>query len=240
MALLFDDESRTLEQPIRDHLGQQLRDFYHELIGDSLPTDLADLTRRLERAIQARNEAPDPSFMAELMAAVPHLRAIAISRTRNVDRAEDLVQETILKAWDKRASFQTGTNLIGWLFTILRNQHYSEHRKRVREVEDVDGIYAAGLVALPDQMDRLEIQDISVALDRLCPEHREALLLVGVQGMSYEDAADLMGVAVGTAKSRVNRARKRLAEFFEVDNEEAEGNRHSQQRYLPESNPGRI
>ena len=64
MALLIDDGSRTLGQPVRDHLGQQLRDFYHELIGDSLPTDLADLTRRLERAIQARNEAPDPAFLA--------------------------------------------------------------------------------------------------------------------------------------------------------------------------------
>ena len=140
MTLGIDVGSRTLEQPVRDHLGQQLRDLYHELIGHSLPADLADLVRRLERAIQARNEAPDPSFMAELMEAVPHLRAFAISRTRNLDRAEDLVQETILKAWDKRASYEPGTHLMAWLFTILRNQHYSEHRKLWREVEDVDGI----------------------------------------------------------------------------------------------------
>jgi RNA polymerase sigma-70 factor, ECF subfamily len=219
MALLIDDGSRTLAQPVREHLGEQLREFYHELIGDSLPSDLADLTRRLERAIQARNEAPDPTFMAELMEAVPHLRAFAISRTHNVDRAEDLVQETILKAWDKRNSFEPGTNLIGWLFTILRNQHISEHRKSVREVEDVDGIYAAGLVAMPDQIGRLEVRDISVALDKLCPEYREALILVGVQGMSYEDAAVVMGTAVGTAKSRVNRARKHMAEFLSLDSE---------------------
>ena len=217
MALLIDNGSRTLEQPVRDHLGQQLRDFYHELIGDSLPTDLASLVRRLERAIQARNETPDPSFMAELMEAVPHLRAFALSRTRNLERAEDLVQESILKAWDKRASFEPGTNLKAWLFTILRNQHYSEHRKLWREVEDVDGIYAAGLVTLPDQIGRLEIRDISVALDKLCPEYREALLLVGVQGMSYEDAAAVMGTAVGTAKSRVNRARKHLTEFLRLN-----------------------
>ena len=134
MTLLLDGGSRTLEQPVRDHLGQQLRDLYHELIGDSLPTDLANLVRRLERAIQARNEAPDPAFMAELMDAVPHLRAFALSRTRNRDQAEDLVQETILKAWDKRASFEPGTNLKAWLFTILRNQHIAEHRKSVREV----------------------------------------------------------------------------------------------------------
>jgi RNA polymerase sigma-70 factor, ECF subfamily len=225
MALLIDDGSRTLGQPVRDHLGKQLRDFYHELIGDSLPTDLASLVRRLERAIQARNEAPDPSFMAELMEAVPHLRAFALSRTRNLDRAEDLVQETILKAWDKRTSFEPGTKLTAWLFTILRNQHISEHRKVVREVEDVDGIYASGLVALPDQIGRLEIQDISVALNKLCPEYREALLLVGVQGMGYEDAAVVMGTAVGTAKSRVNRARKHLAEFLSLNSQGAGGNR---------------
>ncbi len=228
MALFIDDGGRTLEQPVRDHLGQQLRDFYHELIGDSLPTDLANLVRRLERAIHARNEAPDPGFMAELMEAVPHLRAFAMSRTRNRDQAEDLVQETILKAWDKRTSFEPGTNLTAWLFTILRNQHYSEHRKLGREVEDVDGIYAAGLVALPEQFDRLEIRDISVALDKLRPDQREAILLVGIQGMSYEDAAVVMGTAIGTVKSRVNRARKHLAEFLSLNSQGAEGNRLSQ------------
>jgi len=181
----------------------------------------------LERAIQARNEAPDPAFMAALMEAVPHLRAFALSRTRNVDRAEDLVQETILKAWDKRASFEPGTHLIAWLFTILRNQHYSEHRKLRREVEDVDGIYAAGLIALPEQVGRLEIRDISVALNKLSPEHREAILLIGVQGMSYEDAAGAMGTAVGTAKSRVNRARKNLAEFLSLNSRDTGGDYRS-------------
>ena len=167
--------------------------------------------------------------MAKLIEAVPHLRAFAMSRTRNLDRAEDLVQETILKAWDKRASYEGGTNLKAWLFTILRNQHYSEHRKLWREVEDVDGIYAAGLVALPDQIGRLEIRDISVALDKLRPEYREALLLVGVQGMSYEDAAVVMGTALGTAKSRVNRARKHLAEFLSLDSKGAGGIRLSRE-----------
>ncbi len=229
MTLLLVSGSRTLEQPVRDHLGKQLRDYYDELIGDRLPTDLADLVHRLERAIQARNEAPDPSFMAELMQAVPHLRGFAMSRTRNWDRAEDLVQETILKAWDKRASFERGTNLTAWLFTILRNQHYSEHRKLGREVEDVDGIYAAGLVALPEQFDRLEIRDISVALDKLRPDQREAILLVGIQGMSYEDAAVVMGTAIGTVKSRVNRARKNLAEFLSLNSQGAGGIRLSRE-----------
>jgi RNA polymerase sigma-70 factor (ECF subfamily) len=97
----------------------------------------------------------------------------------------------------------------------------------VREVEDVDGVYASDLIALPDQLDRLEIQDMSAALDRLRPDQREALLLVSVQGLSYEDAADVMGIAVGTVKSRVNRARTRLAGLLSLDTEDAGGNRLS-------------
>jgi RNA polymerase sigma-70 factor (ECF subfamily) len=108
MALSFDSESRALGKPVRDHLGKHLRSFYHELVGDSLPADLARLVNRLERAIQTRNTAPDRAFMAEMIEAVPHLRALAISMTRNVAYAEDLVQETMLRAWNKRASFDPG------------------------------------------------------------------------------------------------------------------------------------
>ncbi len=229
MALSFDHESRALGKPVRDHLGKHLRDFYHELIGDSLPADLAKLVRRLERTIQDRGEPPNPAFMAGLLEAVPRLRAYAMSLIYNMDRAEDLVQETMLKAWDKRASFEPGTNLHAWLITILRNQLYSEHRKRVREVEDVDGSHAASLIALPEQVDRLEVQDMLVALDKLRPDQREALLLVGVQGMSYEDAAAVIGIASGTVKSRVNRGRTRLAELLGLTIEDAGGNRLSQE-----------
>jgi RNA polymerase sigma-70 factor, ECF subfamily len=227
MALSFDHESRALGKPVRDHLGKQLRDFYHELIGDSLPADLAKLVRRLERAIQDRGEPPNPAFMAGLIEAVPHLRAFAVSLTRNLDRAEDLVQETILKAWNKRASFEPETNLTAWLFTILRNQLYSEYRKRVREVEDIDGSHAASLIALPEQFDRLEMRDIASALDKLRPDQREALLLISVHGMTYEDAAAAIGIASGTVKSRVNRGRTRLAELLGLDIEDAGGNRLS-------------
>lgn len=227
MALSFDSESRALGKPVRDHLGKHLREYFHELVSDSLPADLDRLVSRLERAIQSRSEAPDPAFMAGLIGAVPHLRAFAVSLTRKSDRAEDLVQETLLRAWDKRARFEPGTNLNAWLFTIMRNHLYSQHRKRAREVEDVDGNHAAGLVALPEQVDRLEMQDMSAALDKLRPEQREALLLVGVQGMSYEDAAAVMGIAIGTLKSRVNRARTHLAELLGLDAEDAGGNRLS-------------
>jgi RNA polymerase sigma-70 factor (ECF subfamily) len=227
MTWAFDGESRALDRPVQDHLGKHLQDFYQDLIEDSLPADLTRLVRRLERAIQARNEAPDRALMAELVEAIPHLRAFAISWTRNVDQAEDLVQETVLRAWDKRASFEPGTNLNAWLFTILRNQHFSQHRRKGREVEDVDGIYASGLVALPDQVDRLEMQDMSAALDRLHPDQREALLLIGAQGLSYEEVAEVTGVALGTVKSRVNRARSRLAALLGLDGEDTRGRRLS-------------
>jgi RNA polymerase sigma factor (sigma-70 family) len=214
---------------VRDHLGKHLRDFYHELIGDSLPADLARLVRRLERALRDRDDPPNPAFMVELLEAVPRLRAFAMSLTYNMDRAEDLVQETILKAWGKQASFEPGTNLLGWLFTILRNQLYTEYRKRVREVEDIDGSHAATLIALPEQFDRIEMQDIASALDKLRPDQREALLLISVHGMSYEDAAAVIGIASGTVKSRVNRGRTRLAELLGLDIEDAGGNRLSQE-----------
>ena len=227
MTLSLDDENNALGKSVRDHLGKHLRDFYHDLIGDSLPADLASLVRRLERMIQDHNEAPDPAFMAGLIEAVPRLRSFAISLIRNTDRADDLVQETLLRAWHKRASFEPETNLHAWLFTILRNQLYSEHRKRVREVEDIDGNYAAGLAVLPEQNERLEVQDMLAALNKLRPDQREALLLVSVQGMSYEDAAAVIGIASGTVKSRVNRGRTRLAELLDLDIEDAGGNRLS-------------
>jgi RNA polymerase sigma factor (sigma-70 family) len=225
MALSFEAEGGTLEKPVRDHLGEHLRALYRDLLEGQLPRDLSSLVHRLERAIEARQEAPDPAFMAELMKAVPHLRAMAISRTRNVDQAEDLVQETILRAWDNRHSFASGTNLGAWLFTILRNQFFSHHRKHKREVEDVDGSYASQQIALPDQFGKLEVQDLSKALSRLPPDQREAVILVGVEGLTYEEAAQVMSVAVGTMKSRVNRGRNRLAELLGIDPEDAGGGR---------------
>jgi RNA polymerase sigma-70 factor, ECF subfamily len=225
VTLSFESESRTLAKPVRDHLGEHLRSLYLEVVECQLPKDLAKLAQRLERAIQARTEAPDPVFLAALMKFVPSLRAMAISRTHNVHQAEDLVQETILKAWDKRSNFQAGTNLGAWLFTILRNQFFSDYRKHKWEVEDGDGSHAAGQTTLPDQVEHLEMQDMSAALAKLPRDQREAILLVGVDGMSYEDAAKVTGVAAGTMKSRVNRARNRLAELLGLDREDAGGNR---------------
>ena len=204
----------ALDRSIQGHLGAQLRGLYREVPGESLPEGLAALVLRLEEALQARGDAHLVEFRAGLLAAAPNLRAFAISLVNNGDRADDLVQDTIMRAWAKRDSFRPGTNLNAWLFTILRNGFYSEFRKRRREEEDPDGSYAAGLVAPPDQDDKLEMQDLKSALAQVAPDQREALWLVAVEGLSYEQAAEICGTAVGTVKSRVNRARNRLAELL--------------------------
>lgn len=151
---------------------------------------------------------------AELVAAIPNLRAFAVSVCGNSDRADDLVQETLVKAWASLASFSEGTNLTAWLFTILRNIYYSEYRKRRRETSDPDGEIAARLVAPDSQHVHMEFLDFREALQNLPLDQREALILVAASGMSYEEAAEICGCAAGTMKSRVNRARVRLNELM--------------------------
>jgi RNA polymerase sigma-70 factor (ECF subfamily) len=150
-------------------------------------------------------------FTRELLTTIPSLRAFARSLGATPDRADDLVQETLIKAWANQGSFVQGTNLKTWLFTILRNTAYSEYRKRWREVEDADGSYAATLATAPAQTAHLDMADFKAALSAVPQEQREALILVGASGFSYEEAAKICGCAVGTIKSRVNRARQRLA-----------------------------
>lgn len=142
------------------------------------------------------------------------LRAFAVSLTRNMAAADDLVQDTILKAWSNIDKYTVGTNLQAWLFTILRNTYYSSLRKHRREVPDPDGIHASTLSVRPEHDGRLAYRDFERAFDQLSPEHREVLILVGASGFSTEEAAQMMSVAVGTVKSRASRARKRLAELM--------------------------
>jgi RNA polymerase sigma-70 factor (ECF subfamily) len=153
----------------------------------------------------------------QMLSAVPSLRAFAISLSGNVDRADDLVQETLMRAIANIDSFQPGTNMSAWLFTILRNLFRSEYRKRRREVEDTDGSYAESLKSHPEQHSRVEFEEFRQALAKLPPDQREALILVGASGFSYEEAAAICECAVGTIKSRVNRARTRLAELLAID-----------------------
>lgn len=157
---------------------------------------------------------PSPSLRTELTKAIPNLRAFAMSLCGNPTRADDLVQEALLKAWDHHASFQEGTNLKAWLFTILRNLYFSEHRKRRREVEDADGHLSAQLAVAPEQLGHMEFEDFRVALQNLPTDQREALILIGAEGFSYDEAAIISGCAVGTIKSRVNRARCKLNELL--------------------------
>ncbi len=160
----------------------------------------------------------DPSVRDTILAAVPSLRAFAISLSGNVDRADDLVQETLLRALAHIDSFQPGTNMSAWLFTILRNLFRSEYRKRRREVEDPEGNYAETLKSQPEQTGRVEFQEFREALAKLPADQREALILVGASGFSYDEAAEICGCAVGTIKSRVNRARNRLAQLLSIEN----------------------
>jgi RNA polymerase sigma-70 factor, ECF subfamily len=138
---------------------------------------------------------------AALLAAVPNLRAFAVSLCGNIDRANDLVQETLLRAWSHLDSFKPGTNMAAWLFTILRNHFRTEYRKRRREVEDADGEYAARLTTPESQTAHIEFGELRQALAALPPNQREALILIGASGFSYEEAAQICDCAVGTIRA---------------------------------------
>ena len=164
----------------------------------------------------SRPRQVSPQTKADLLAVIPNLRAFAVSLCGNPDRADDLVQETLVKAWGNLDSFVEGTNLPAWLFTILRNLYYSEYRKRRREVADPDGAIAVKLATAPAQNGHMDLRDLHDALQQLPTDQREALILIGASGLSYEEAAEICGCAIGTMKSRVNRARNRLADILAI------------------------
>lgn len=164
-------------------------------------------------------ETDQRRFKRELLAALPNLRAFAVSLVGRHDRADDLVQDTIMKAWAKQESFEIGTNIKAWLIKILLNSFYSQMRKNGREVQDSDGILTERLSVHPAQHGALDLQDFRNALNRLPPDQREAIILVGASGFSYEEAAEICNCAVGTIKSRVSRARQRLQELLGITGE---------------------
>jgi RNA polymerase sigma-70 factor (ECF subfamily) len=149
-------------------------------------------------------------FERELIAHIPHLRAFARFVTQNGDQANDLVQDTIVRALRAQHQYQPGTNFKAWTFTILRNLHVNNLRRRHVKTESIeDGaldIYAVS----PDQHAKLEFQELRRALTKLSREHREVLILVGASGFQYEEAAVICKCAVGTIKSRLSRARNEL------------------------------
>src|SRR4029079_14161863 len=160
------------------------------------------------------------AFKAELIELLPSLRAFARSLAHNAAQADDLVQDTLVKALANVDRFEPGTNLRAWLFTILRNHYYSQLRKAKREVEDADGRMADRLSVRPEQDGSVDLEDFKVAFQQSQPDHREVLTLVGASGCSYEEAAEICGCAVGTIKSRVNRARRKLSDLLGLENDE--------------------
>lgn len=155
-------------------------------------------------------------FRDAIVELIPNLRAFARSLCSNPARADDLVQDTLVKALANMDRFQPGTHLRAWLFTILRNSYFSDLRKTRREIEDVDGQHAAMLADQPNQHGAADLEDFKRAFATLNDDHREVLTLVGAFGLSYEEAAEICGCAIGTVKSRLNRARKRLGDMLGV------------------------
>ena len=152
----------------------------------------------------------DEEFREQLALVIPHLRAFGRSLSGNRDTADDLVQETLLKAWAARKRFQAGTNMRAWTFIILRNLYLSQMR-RSRFKGEWDDLAADRLLAAPASQDRhVELADMQRALMHWPQPQREALILVGAGGFAYEEAAEICGVAVGTIKSRVARGRVAL------------------------------
>ena len=154
-----------------------------------------------------------------MVAAMPNLRAFAISLCRNGDQAEDLVQETLLRGCANIRSFTPGTNMLAWLFTILRNEFYSECRRRRRLCDSIDD-RADSLASRPTQVAQAAHRELCAALNKLTPEQRVALVLVTASGLSYEEVAKICGCPIGTMKSRVYRARTELARLLSISGPE--------------------
>ena len=161
-------------------------------------------------ASHSGRDGPQDDFRSALLGLIPHLRAFARGLCGRPDLADDLVQETVMKAWAARERYEAGTNMKAWTFRILRNHFLNEIRRSSRMTEMDEGAEDLHLVAAPAQEDALHVSDLQSALYRLPKERREALLLVGAGGFSYEEAAEVCGVPVGTIKSRVARGRAQL------------------------------
>ena len=156
----------------------------------------------------------DAATRDRMVTAIPSLRSFAYSLCRNRDRADDLVQETLARAIDRISTFEKGSNLEAWLFTILRNRFNTEYRKSKATVQDTDDMLAEMLATPPEQVGWGIANDLRAGLGTLSADQQQALFLVGASGLSYDEAAVVVGCNVGTIKSRVHRARLTLAAFM--------------------------
>ena len=155
--------------------------------------------------------AADEDFKAELIGLIPQMRAFARTLCGDVTQAEDLAQDALLRAWNKRSSYEPGTNLKAWTFMNLRNQFYSDKRRSWRSTPLDPETAERTLVANNNPIASLELDEVRRALNLLPDDQREALILIGAGGLSYEEVSAICDCAIGTIKSRVSRARDRLA-----------------------------
>ncbi|MEM1149170.1 MAG: RNA polymerase sigma factor [Pseudomonadota bacterium] len=187
---------------------------------NAAPSDLEDPPASVSATAQEDSTPARGDPRDELIEHLPHLRAFAMSLTRNSATADDMVQDTFEKAWTKFDKFAPGTNMRAWLFTILRNTYYSAYRRAQREVSDPEGEIVKRMSVKPDHDGHLQMAEFRKAFSALSDEQREVLILVGANGFSIEDTAQMCGCAEGTVKSRLHRARHKLAELMGLADDE--------------------
>ena len=177
---------------------------------------------------------PDKIFRDQLVALLPSLRAFSRGLCRHREMADDLAQDTMMRAWAARDSYTQGSNFRAWMFMIMRNQFYTTLRKNSRTTSLDPEVAERVLVSAPAQQDGINVDDVAKALQKLPAEQREVLMLVGANGVSYEEAAEIMGCAMGTVKSRMARGRAALALLIDGPADKVDDNA------LRESAPARM
>ena len=208
---------------LEENIGAMLRTAFGA-DDTTLPEAFIDLLNRLTVSTTGDARAPsglsDAQFKAELTQVIPRLRAFARSLARDETLADDLVQDTMMRAWNARDRFQQGTSFKSWTFTILRNSFLSSLRRKKFTAEWNEETMADKFTAAADQDRHINIADVQRALYKLPEVQRHALILVGAEQMTYEEAAEVCAVPLGTIKSRVNRGRATLARLMDGDTDE--------------------
>jgi len=183
----------------------------------AIPSDRESSAVATSRNPPNEKQVPlEPTVGTAMLAALPRLRAFAISLCRNGDHADDLVQDTLLRACANIISFTPGTNMLAWLCTIMKNHFFSECRRRRRPFEAIED-HTDSVASKPAQIAHAEYNELCAALEKLEPRQREVLIMIGASGLSYDEAAKICGCPTGTIKSRVNRARAELAQLLSID-----------------------
>ena len=170
--------------------------------------------------VSAETVGADEIFRDQLVAMIPQLRSFARGLCGWRDMADDLAQDTMTRAWSARASYTPGTNFRAWMFMIMRNQFYTSIRKSARMTSLDPEVAERTLVQMPEQQHHIHVEDVAKALQKLPYEQREVLLLIGANGVSYEEASEIIGCAIGTIKSRLARGRKALAVLIDGTEED--------------------